>query len=238
MGADGNLYGTTSGENTLNSFGTVFKIDSTGTEEVLYTFSGGADGAYPEGVLVRAQNGDLYGTTYLGGDFSAGTVFRLDSSGNETVLHSFKGGVDGAFPLSGLVTDGGRNLYGTTNGGGAFGLGTVFRVDTAGREQILYSFRGGTSDGQNPVSSLVRDARGNLYGTTYTGGDGACDIGGCGTVFEFNALGQETLLHSFNATSDGVFPYGNLIRDSAGNLYGTASAGGAYDAGTVFEILK
>ena len=194
--AQGNLYGTTltggSGGPELCSgvggCGTVFKLDTTSKETVLYSFTGVPDGEEPDAGLVRDAQGNLYGTTYNGGASNLGTVFELDTTGKETVLHSFTGtGGDGSEPYGGLVLDAQGNLYGTTSFGGASGDGTVFELDTAGKETVLYSFTGTGGDGAYPsgLVRLVRDAQGNLYGTTYEGGDLACDAPyGCGTVFK------------------------------------------------------
>src|SRR5271157_94942 len=184
--AQGNLYGTTSlgGDLACNApagCGTVFKLDRTGKETVLYSFTGGADGGRPVAGLVQDAQGNLYGTTASGGDlaclapYGCGTVFKVDMTGNETVLYSFTGtGGDGIQPLAGLVLDTLGNLYGTTSQGGdpacTNGCGTVFKVDTTGKETVLYSFTGIGGDGVQPLATLVLDAQGNLYGTTFYGG--------------------------------------------------------------------
>lgn len=235
----GNLYGTTfyggaSGE------GTVFKLDPTGTETVLYSFTGGADGANPHGSLILDKAGNLYGTTSLGGLLSCfgagcGVVFKLDTTGTETVLHSFTG-PDGANPDAGLVRDKEGNLYGTTSGGGPSKEGTVFKLDTTPTETVLYSFTG-LADGAGPLAGLVRDKAGNLYGTTNQGGNLSCKApSGCGVVFKVDPAGVETVLHSFTGGADGSVLYGDLVQDKAGNLYGTTSNGGASGVGTVFKL--
>src|SRR6516165_7900987 len=141
-----------------------------------FTGTGSGDGAYPNAGLIADPAGNLYGTTQVGGaDPSCnqapgcGTVFQLTASGTLTVLHSFTGS-DGEQPFAGLIADAEGNLYGTTWGGGANGRGTVFQLDTSGTLTVLYSFTGG-SDGQRPVTGLLADAAGNLYGTTNQGGD-------------------------------------------------------------------
>jgi uncharacterized repeat protein (TIGR03803 family) len=221
----GNLYGTTK-NGGASSQGTVFKIDASGNETVLHSFSG-IDGANPSSGLVLDSAGDLYGTTASGGVFNSGTVFEIDTSGNETVLHSFDS-ADGAFPYAGLARDAAGNLYGTTLTGGAAGSGVVFKIDTSGNETVLHSFSG--SDGGNPFAGVILDSAGNLYGTTFTGG-----ASGYGTVFKLDASGNETVLHSF-IFADGANPYGGLALDLAGNLYGTTQHGGASGYGTVFKI--
>ena len=206
-------------------------MTKTGKETVLYSFTNGLDGGYPFGGLVRDSSGNLYGTTYSGGASSVGTVFKVTKTGTETVLHSFAGGADGEYPYASLVRDSSGNLYGTTSEGGASNVGTAFKVTPTGHETVLYSFAGGT-DGANPFAGLVRDRKGNLYGTTEAG-----DSSGVGTVFKLTATGQETVLHTFTGgTTDGANPFGGLVRDAAGNLYGTTFVGGAFGHGAVYEI--
>src|SRR5208282_2256391 len=195
-------------------------------ESVLHTFTGPPDGASPTGLALDAQ-GNLYGIAG-GGDsacdppYGCGTVFKVDASGNETVLHSFTGtGGDGADPFVGLTLDAQGNLYGTTWFGGDLacnggdGCGTVFMLDTAGVMTVLYTFTGTGGDGALP-GGLVRDAQGNLYGTTSDGGDLACNApNGCGTAFELDTLGKETALYSFTGTGgDGAVPGAGLVRDA------------------------
>ncbi|HWW14018.1 MAG TPA: choice-of-anchor tandem repeat GloVer-containing protein [Candidatus Dormibacteraeota bacterium] len=197
--AVGNLYGTTkSGGNTAcqiagaSGCGIVFKVDSTGHETVLYSFTGGADGAQPGNFfsgapLVRDAAGNLYGTTPYGGDlscfrFGCGVVFKLDTTGKETVLHTFTGQPDGAGPNAGLVWDSKGNLYGTTGEGGQYNAGTIFKLDNKGNLTVLHNFGAFASDGKYPSTGLIRDAAGNLYGGTSGGG-----LFG-GTVFELTGL--------------------------------------------------
>jgi uncharacterized repeat protein (TIGR03803 family) len=222
----GNLYGTTSqGGNTSCGnvgCGTVFRVDTRNRETVLHVFTGGtSDGATPYGRLVMDESGNLYGTTWSGGAFGLGTVFKVDSGG-ETVLYSFMGSPDGAHPYAGLVMDGADELYGTTENGGTSNAGTVFKIDTSGNESVFYSFNGGPSDGADPKADLTFDPAGNLYGTTYSGGSA-----GYGTVFELNTSGSETILHSFTGGADGGNPFGGVTRDSTGALYGTVENGGS-----------
>ena len=240
----GNLYGTTYYGGAAGA-GTIFKLDSTGTETVLYSFTGGSDGKWPQGKLVRDSLGNLYGTTFGGGIVNCdkglhgcGVVFKLDTTGTETVLYTFTGGTDGGSPMAGLVRDGAGNLYGTTNAGGTAncplngspGCGVVFKVSKTGAMTVLHTFV--NSDGLNPAADLTRDSAGNLYGTTQLGGDF-----GLGTVFKLDSLLNLTTLYSFAGTPDGAAPLGGLLRDTAGNLYGTASSGGVSDGpGLVFKI--
>jgi uncharacterized repeat protein (TIGR03803 family) len=227
----GNLYGTTYTDGAFG-YGTVYKVDKTGKETVLYSFTGtGGDGAGPyEAGLIFDAAGNLYGTTTSGGTASAGTVFKVDPTGKETVLLSFNG-TDGATPQGGtLLRDNAGNLYGTASYGGAYGNGTLFKLDPTGKETVLYSFGTGYFDGTVPSGRVVRDKAGNLYGTTYFGGGY-----GEGTVFKVNKKGKETLLHGFTGgfrkRNGGSNPFSGLIQDEAGNLYGTT-----YSDGTVFKL--
>jgi uncharacterized repeat protein (TIGR03803 family) len=238
--AQGNLYGTTLSGGAYGD-GTVFKVARDGTETVLYSFAGGSDGMWPDGVLVRDRSGNLFGTTYLGGASSDGTVFKLSADGSESVLHTFTG-ADGAFP-SGLIEDNEGNLYGTAaeggdlQGCGGLSCGVVFEVAADGTETALHTFIGG-SDGADPAGSLIMDNSGNLFGTTVRGGGSGCanNLGvGCGTVFKLAPDGSETILYTFSGP-DGAYPQSNLIWDAAGNLYGTAEAGGPGGEGAVFRL--
>jgi uncharacterized repeat protein (TIGR03803 family) len=201
------------------------------TYTVVHFFTGPPDGSSPEADMIMAPDGVLYGTTNQGGSFDEGTVFKVDTSGTETVLHSF-GYSDGAFPESGLLRDKAGNLYGTTSEGGVSGYGTVYKLSESGTLSVLHSFAGYPSDGANPDRGLVRDAKGNFYGTTYSGG-----THDEGTVFEVSATGKETVLHNFGY-SDGAFPLATLVVGAAGNLYGTTSVGGVYGFGVVFKLSK
>lgn len=244
--AKGNLYGTTElgGSSTICSgygCGVVFKLSKTGVETVLHSFcvqSGCADGAIPPvGSLIQDAKGNLYGTTNQGGAYGWGTVFKLSSTGKEKVLYSFKGGSDGSNPFAGVIQDAKGNLFGTTYSGGAYNAGTVFKLSKTGQETVLYSFKGGDTDGANPSGGVSQDNQGNLYGTTYYGG-----ASGAGTVFKVSKTGPETVLHSFEGgDTDGANPSGGVFQDSKGNLYGTTQAGGGtgcdnYGCGVVFKL--
>ena len=157
------------------------------------------------------------------------------SDGTETVLYSFTGGADGSGPLAGLLLDGQGNLYGTTAGGGSLtcdgiGCGVVFKVTPKGAESALYSFLGGT-DGATPQSALIMDGQGNLYGTTYGGGNLSCNGSSCGTVLKVSATGEETILYRFTGSADGGIPLAGLVMESQGNLYGTTELGGLTSCG-------
>ncbi len=268
--AEGNLYGTTGfggnftgdcpGE-ALPGCGVVFKLDPSGKETVLHTFTGDADGYSPFGNLLLDADGNLYGTAVAGADSrgtcsnvggfrGCGTVYMLDRAGRFVLLHTFHG-ADGAGPNGFLVLDGTRNLYGMTYFGGdvnsspcGVGCGVVFKLDTSGKETVLYSFTGGT-DGGEPAASVIRDAEGNLYGTTFIGGDVSgplCSGVGCGVVFKLDTTGKENLLYTFTGAKDGSNPDATLLLDEEGNLYSTAVGGGdlscspTYGCGVVFKI--
>jgi uncharacterized repeat protein (TIGR03803 family) len=256
IAVNGTLYGTTSrggayyhtcpnGNSRYLTCGTVFKISTTGKETVLYSFVGHkTDGMNPQSALTNL-NGILYGTTPLGGagcpSRGCGVVFAVTTTGKERVLHSFKGGTDGAEPVASLIAVD-SVLYGTTQLGGSGsckyggrkGCGTVFAVTTAGKEHVVYRFKGG-SDGAFPGAKLIL-LNGTLYGTTLSGGTN--DLG---TVFAITPSGRETVLHSFGGGSgDGAYPVAGLVNVN-GTLYGTTRGGGANcsasgGCGTVFKI--
>ncbi len=175
--SSGYLYGTTS-EGGASEAGIVFKLDTAGTETVLYTFTGGADGHSPLAGLTRDPAGNLYGTTVLGGEYNEGVAFKLSTTGKETVLYNF-GGPQGSYPKAGLTWDPAGHLYGTTYNGGTTtcignGCGVVYRLSLSGKETVLDNFAG-ASDGVYPISGLIRDSAGS--------GTGNC-IYGCGVVFK------------------------------------------------------
>lgn len=184
---DGLFYGTTF-EGGRNNLGTVFTIDTSGKERVLYSFKGGPDGMWPQAALTVSK-GMLYGTTTYGGEacfassLGCGTVFSVDIQGREKVIYRFKGGNDGSSPRGVLVLVDGV-LYGTTTTGGRdCGCGTIFKITTSGKKQVLYSFAG-SPDGADPEAGLTF-FEGKLYGTTSGGGpQGSQCVGGCGTIFQ------------------------------------------------------
>jgi len=242
----GNLYGTTEGGGTgkceghlHNWCGTAFMLDKSGRQVWLHSFNG-RDGEEPLAGLLRDGAGHLFGTTVEGGDtacysLGCGTVFSLGRNGGEKLLHEFAGAPDGSFPAGPLTQDAADNLYGTTQFGGSSGsgYGTVFKVDKAGNETVLYSFTGG-SDGCAPDGGVILDAAGNLYGVATDCG------GGYGVVYELGPGGDLSVLHAFGG-GDGAYPASALIFDSAGNLYGTTQEGGSSDVcdggcGTAFEL--
>jgi uncharacterized repeat protein (TIGR03803 family) len=261
--AAGNLYGTTSvgGSNAgcLAGIGcgTVFELSPAAgggwTEKILHNFNdNGRDGYSPFPSLIFDSAGNLYGTTYFGGIYYYGMVFELSPKPNgeweERSLHSFNNnGKDGQDPYGGLVFDADGNLYGTTVYGGAYFQGTVFELSRnvrgGWRERVLHSFGQGT-DGGFPYAGVIVDAKGNVYGTTITGGSttGCLGLAGCGTVFELSPttsprVWTEKVLCRFTGNGElGAVPYAGLIFDASGNLYGTTSQGGTGTLGTVFEL--
>lgn len=252
-------------------------VPAAGREKILYAFKGGTDGANPAGSLVADGSGNLYGTAAFGGDTNCrvtshrfldhrvkespgcGIVFRLSTAGQETILHTFSGGDDGAGPSGGLYLEANGDLFGVTAAGGGkkfckSGCGTVFEIKSDGSEKLLYAFTGGgccagSNDGGAPDGTLSVDAAGNLYGMTAAGGGGTdcgtAGVAGCGTVFELTSGGIEIILHAFtDARSDGSYPGGNLVLDKSGNVFGLTAAGGsdgdcglgAVGCGVLFEI--
>jgi uncharacterized repeat protein (TIGR03803 family) len=206
-------------------------------DSILHSFSGLSDeGITPIAPLVLDSSGYLYGTTQNSGAYSAGTVFKVRTNGTGfLVLHGFPSAFpEGYGPAAGLILDGAGTLYGTTQFGGTSNLGTIFKIGTDGNGfATVYNFSGGLSDGSTPLSSLVLDSSGYLYGTTQLGG-----ASGSGVVFKVatNGLGF-AILHSFDGVpTDGSVPVAGLVLDSNGWLYGTTPQGGTNDFGTVFKI--
>jgi uncharacterized repeat protein (TIGR03803 family) len=198
---------------------------------VLHSFNG-SDGQLAESALVQGNDGNFYGTTALGGDNHKGTVFKIDSMGNLTTLHSFSGfPSDGATPIAGLIQGSDGNFYGTTALGGMFYQGTMFRITPAGTVTILHSFSGLLGDGSVPMSGLVQASDGSFFGTTALGGTHSM-----GTVFR-TALGIVVTLHSFSGSpGEGANPTARLVRGTDGNYYGTTVRGGAQNLGTAFKV--
>jgi uncharacterized repeat protein (TIGR03803 family) len=254
QGTDGNFYGTTyeggAGPycNLRGGCGAVFKITPSGGLTTLYNFCSQpncADGVNPLGGLVQATNGNFYGTTY-GANGNNGTVFKLTLAGELTTLYSFcpNGGdcSDGADPIAGLVQAAGGDLYGTTQSGGAYFGGTVFKITPLGKLTTLHSF-GNNGDGLQPMGVLVQASDGDFYGTTSNGGVGDnCsnyNNNDCGTVFKITPAGKLTTLYAFCRQincSDGTSPQAGVIQASDGNFYGTTSGGGTENQGTIFRI--
>jgi uncharacterized repeat protein (TIGR03803 family) len=248
--SSGDFYGTTYGGGANGSYGTVFKITTSGMLTTLYSFcakSGCADGEQPWAGLIEATNGDFYGTTYGGGaNGNYGTVFKITTSGVLTTLHSFcakSGCTDGAQPIAGLVQATNGDLYGTTFAGGANGEGTIFKITPGGALKSLYSFcsKSLCADGAGPSAGLIQASDGNLYGTTaYYGAN--FGVGDGGTVFQFTISGEFTTLYDFCSLSecaDGESPVAPLVQATDGDLYGTTYNGGGFcsapGCGTVFR---
>jgi uncharacterized repeat protein (TIGR03803 family) len=228
---NGALYGTTA-TGGKHSGGTVFEISPSGDEQIVYNFgSTGTDGTTPVARLLNV-GGTLYGTTSYGGghcgSFGCGTVFKLTASGTETVVYAFKGGKDGALPLTPLIDMNGT-LYGATSQGGGQNAGTVFEITASGSEQVIYSFNGG-ADGAVPQELTAMN--GTLYGTTASGGSK-----NVGTVFSLTPAGKKSVLYEFTGGSDGARPHAGL-HDLKGVLYGTTAEGGTAKDGTVFSISE
>lgn len=241
----GNLYGTTADGGGANDAGVVYELVRSGqsyTEKILYAFSG-RDGAVPAfGLIADSSFTNLYGATQVGGTQGYGTVFRLTNTGSgwtESVLYNFHNSSDGQQPQSGLAMDASGNLYGTTGVGGNGGGGTVFELSPSGGGytfKLLYSLECDYQGCIGPyLGYLTIDSAGNLYGTTVN--EGANSFG---SVFELTlSRGSYTFtdLHDFALGSDdGGYPDGGVIRDAAGNLYGTAVDGGTYGGGIIFQI--
>jgi uncharacterized repeat protein (TIGR03803 family) len=242
----GNLYGSTVQGGKFGG-GTVFQLSPSGagwTHTVLYSFTGGTDGGEPYKGVTLDTHGNIYGTAVTGGGGSCeggcGVIFKLtNANGNwtQTVIHQFTGGNDGSGPGSGLTFDAHGNIYGMTPTGGAFGLGTVFQLQQANGTwnlNVVHTFTGGNDGSSGSAGRLILDRAGNLYGVTTVGG-----ANGKGIAFEItHANGTWNLipLYAFKDQPDGALPYGGLIFDKAGNLYGTTYYAGVHDVGTVYKL--
>ncbi|MGC2112769.1 MAG: choice-of-anchor tandem repeat GloVer-containing protein [Candidatus Korobacteraceae bacterium] len=245
----GNLYGAAAGFNIAGGYGppsqsngSIYELIHAGgtwTVDVLWAFPVLQGGGYnPEGGVILDQTGKVYGTTVFGGDFNDGTVFVVQREGfgwDLTTLHSFNGN-DGRFPQAGLVADSEGNFYGATSGGGRSQSGVIFEMTPSNggwNFKLLYQLHFGTG---GLMSTLAIDAGGNLYGSTYAGGQH-----GQGNVFKLSPSGGTwtyTDLYDFTGGSDGYSPIGGVTVDAAGNIYGTASEGGTDGAGTTWEITQ
>jgi uncharacterized repeat protein (TIGR03803 family) len=229
---DGTLYGTTAGGGQWGQ-GSVFALTPDGGSgfeySTLYSFTAGLDGGSPRAGLLLASDGNLYGTTTSGFVAKYGTIFRMDTAGNLTVLYQFLGFDDGAGPTSRLIEASDGNLYGVTESGGAAGYGTVFRIDLTGSLTTLHAFSGGAG-GSFPKGSLLEAPDGKLYGTTSNGDN----QGGTGTVFRIALDGTFENLHNFSGP-DGLYPAAGLVLGPDGFFYGTTQYGGDSDGGTVFR---
>ena len=249
----GKLYGTTlngsknyctascGGNHCYLGCGTVYSITDAGKERIVYNFRGGfsnaGDGAWPFATMTNLK-GTFYGTTGGGGTAFDGSVFSVSKSGKEKTLYSFLGGNDGSDPESNLINVKGT-LYGTTVYGGSTscggsGCGTVYKITPAGKESVVYAFKGG-SDGYRAFAPLTY-FKGNFYGSTLQGGGTGCGGNGCGTLFEMTPSGTETVIHEFSPSTTAAFPNG--LTAVKGVLYGTTEGGGAKASGTFFSITR
>lgn len=234
-GTDGFLYGTTFGGGA-NDEGSVFRINKNGSLTTIYNFANTNDGHSPEGGLVEATDGNLYGTASNGGNYNHGTIFKISRQGKFTTVHAFNG-LDGDYPYAPLFQAKDGYLYGTTISGGVNDAGTVFRMTLSGNLKTIYSFcsQPNCSDGGWPQASLLQATDGNLYGTTTEKGNVTCD---CGTAFRISPQGTLTTIYTFcsqpNCT-DGETPYG-LLQATNGTLYGITGGGGAFLSGTVYSL--
>ncbi len=244
----GNLYGSTP-DGGKQGFGVVYTLiprkNGQWTQKVLHSFTGGNDGSTGSlGALMIDSTGNIYGIAELGGAHQSGTAFKLTSGSrgkwNFSPIYAFPGQPNAGFPYGGLISDKTGNLYGTTYYGGKNGIGSVFELALGSngkyKEKLLYSFQNGT-DGNSPTSTLVFDAKGNLYGTTTAGGDSGC---GCGAIFKLSAGSggkwSESIAHRFKGDPDGGYPSYGMLLDKSGNLYGTTVVGGDKNQGAIFEL--
>ncbi|MGN6619290.1 MAG: choice-of-anchor tandem repeat GloVer-containing protein [Ilyomonas sp.] len=274
-GKDGNLYGMTHDDGPYGS-GTVFKVTTAGELTVLAAFDGSEKGSAPYESLVKGKDSAYYGTTFSGGKYGYGTIFKI-CGGATTVLHSFNRNTDGGRPKGSLVLASDGNFYGVTPEGGSKGYGTIFRITPAGKFSVIYNIAPG--DGSNIQGTLIQAKDGFLWGMSNSGGpksggtifkvslSGSFSTiygfdytkEGSGTegdliqasddnfygmtannahVFKMTPKGELTLLHTFVVSSEGNYPLGSLVEGKDGNLYGTTGNGGANGAGTIFKMTK
>ena len=226
--ADGSFYGTAYEGGTNLLYGTVFRLSPDGTLSNLYSFTGGNDGGAPYAGLVRGADGSFYGTTYKGGRFGSGTIFKIDTNGLLTTLVFFNG-TNGNLPYAGLTLGSDGDFFGATSSGGSFTNGTVFRMTPGGALTTLYSFSGGT-DGGNPAATLLQGSDGNFYGSTCYGG-----AYGDGTLFVLTPTGTVTTLATFDGYN-GANPQAALVQGKDTAFYGTTPNGGADGSGTILRL--
>jgi uncharacterized repeat protein (TIGR03803 family) len=260
---EGILYGAGGGQDTR---GFIFRLTPpplgkhSWRYDLLYTLANSSDGSAIQGNLTMDAEGNLYGATELGGDLSCeqdgcGTVFELKrptkNRGNWgfNVLYTFTGGPTGVEPFAGVTFNQEGNLYGTTNYGGTFGYGVTYRLTPPAKkgqpwnETVLYSFDPVNNVGSNPEGPVIFDSTGNIYGTAAFGGDPNCQAGnGCGVAYELSPPARKggdwsyATLYAFQGGSDGIYPTGQIVLDSGGNLYGTTQQGGGETFGMIYRL--
>ena len=239
----GNVYGMTPTGGAYG-LGTIYQIrpPSSGalTFKVIHAFTGGADGSNGSAGRMILRDGRLYGAATTGGNQGSGVVFELTPKAfgewNFKTIYTFQGQPDGSFPYGALLFDPSGNIYGTTYYGGANGIGAVYELSPQPvgewTEDLIYSFQQGP-DGNSPISNLVFDKAGNLYGTTSEGGLGS------GTIFKLSPVGgnwTETVVHAFEGPPDGGFAYNGMVVDVFGNFYGATVHGGENNDGSVYKF--
>jgi uncharacterized repeat protein (TIGR03803 family) len=228
--SDGNLYGLTFAGGG-RQLGTLYRMKPGGGTATLHAFRGD-DGYWPDGALIEASDGNLYGVTSSGGPNGgrSGTVFRFDSGGVLTTLHTFEG-TDGASPNAGVVQASDGNLYGTASNGGQFGAGTVYRIGLDGSFTVMHHFDG-AHEGSRSLAPLIQTRDGRLCGTTYSGG-----TGGGGTAFCMTLDGQMSIVHEFGTRQGDAAGSANpLLEGDDGSLYGASNYGGSQDQGALFQL--
>ena len=228
-GADGYLYGVTP-SGGVNSYGTIFKISTSGSFSVIRSVSYSTDGGHPNGHLVLASDGNFYGTTYSGGANGVGTIFKLTPKGVFTTIHSMNMAKDGGNSYSSLTEGTDGNLYGMTYYGGTYNYGTIFKVTKAGALTVLRNLNAPT-DGGYAQGDLIQGNDGKFYGACYSGG-----TFGNGTIFKISTAGAFTVIKHLSSSKDGGYPIGALIQNTDGNFYGMTRTGGANGGGTIYKV--
>jgi uncharacterized repeat protein (TIGR03803 family) len=239
----GNLYGSSVQGGTFGG-GTVFQITPAGVHTVLYNFTGGADGGEPYKGVTLDSHGNLYGTAVTGGgggcEGGCGVVYKLTKTGStwtQSVIHQFTGGIDGSGPGAPVAVDKQGNVYGTTPTGGASGVGVVYQIKPSGSGwtlNVIHAFTGGTDGSGGSAGRFFIDTAGNLFNVCTTGG-----AHGFGVVYEISPGAGKwkfTALYAFKDQPDGASPYGGVVFDKAGNMYGTTYYAGAHDLGAVYQL--
>ena len=248
----GNLYGTTVTGGSYGA-GSVFQLTPDGSggyaETLLYSFTGGKDGGQPYGGVTLDTQGNLYGSAVIGGrggicaEDGCGVVYRVSHDKGvwtQKVLHDFTGTNDGSGPGAGVTFDAAGNLYGMTPTGGAYGLGTIYQLVPGANDKwglrVIHTFTGGIDGGTGSAGRLLLDESGSLFGVATIGGEF-----GQGIAFQLtpgsNGKFKMTTLYSFRGEPDAGFPYGGLVKDDAGNLYGTSYYSGAHGDGAVYQLI-